>query len=220
MISRRQLLGTAAAAAGCSLAGAALAAQTSDPVAGKDYTEVRPKLDFGSRPIVIHDFFAYTCPHCLTFEPVMARFIESMKGVTDVRIIPVPVAWNETYDIFPRTYYAFGALGRMHDLHLPFWNWVIREEHEWKSTEDVAADIARWVAGHGVDKQRWEKTIGSFAVAGKTRTATQTWKNYGVDSTPCVGVAGRWLTAPHLTGTRQGTIDVVNWLINRIRAGK
>lgn len=219
MLNRRQLLG-AAAAMGCSLGVPSVFAQGASPVSGKDYTLVRPPLDFGRRPIVVHDFFAYTCPHCLQFEPVMTKFVESMKGVADVRIVPVPVAWNDSYSMFPRAYFSFIALNRLTDLHLPFWEWVIREEHDWKGTEDVENDISKWVVAHGVDAAQWKKTMTSFAVVSKTRSATQTWKNYGVDSTPCIGVAGRYITAPHLTGTRAGTIDVVNFLINQIRNEK
>lgn len=219
MLSRRQLLCAA------SLVGSGLVAPVSDvlaaPVLGKDYTTVRPPIDYGRRPIVIHDFFAYTCPHCLQFEPMMSEFTEWVKTQGDIRIVPVPVAWNETYSIFPRAYYAFQTLNRMDELHMPFWQWIIREDHEnWDTTQAVEADIAKWVGKHGVDDALWKKTINSFAVVSKSHNATQTWKHYGVDSTPCVGIAGRFITAPHLTGTRRGTIDVIKFLINQIRSEK
>ncbi|MDO4937674.1 MAG: thiol:disulfide interchange protein DsbA/DsbL, partial [Sutterellaceae bacterium] len=78
----------------------------------------------------------------------------------------------------------------------------------------------KWVTAHGVNADQWKKTMASFAVVSKARSASQMWKNYGVDSTPCIGVAGRYITAPHLTGTRAGTIDVVKFLINQIRNEK
>ncbi len=219
MFNRRQLLG-AAAGLGCGLVVPSVFAQNASPVPNKDYTMVRPALDFGRRPIVIHDFFAYTCPHCLQFEPVMSKFIESVKSDADIRIVPVPVAWNESYSMFPRAYYSFQALNRTHDLHLEFWEWVIREEHDWKDTDSVETDITKWVVAKGIKAEQWKKTMTSFAVVSKTRSATQMWKNYGVDSTPCVGIAGRFITAPHLTGTRAGTIDVIKFLVNQIRNEK
>lgn len=147
----------------------------------------------------------------------MEKFIESVKGNPEVKVVPVPVAWNDDLAIFPHTYYAFEALGRMGDLHMEFWTWVIRGSHDWSSAADIEKDVLQWVGEHGLDQNKFRQTLGSFSVVSKARQATRTWKNYGVDSTPCVGVAGRYITAPHLVGTRQGTVDTVQWLINKIR---
>lgn len=216
MTSRRELIG-AIAGLGLSMTAMPSWAQDFTPIAGKDYTVVRPPLPYAQRPILIHDFFAYTCPHCLQFEPVMSRFVEEARTMADVRIVPVPVAWNESYSVFPRVYFAFESMKRMDDLHPEFWQWVIRGEHDWKDSADVEAGVLDWVAQHGVNKDQFKKLINSFAIVSKYRTATQTWKQYGVDSTPCVGIAGRFITAPHLTGTRSGTIDVVKYLIDTVR---
>ena len=62
MISRRHLLKTAAAA-GCTLSAPALFAANAAaaaPVAGKEYIIVRPPVEYPKRPIIVHDFFAYT----------------------------------------------------------------------------------------------------------------------------------------------------------------
>ena len=219
MISRRLLISSAAAVGAAGFSGSLFAAAP-DPVLGKDYIELRPPLEFPKKPIVVHDFFAYTCPHCLTFAPVMEKFIESVKGNPEVKVVPVPVAWNDDLAIFPHTYYAFEALGRMGDLHMEFWTWVIRGSHDWSSAADIEKDVLQWVGEHGLDQNKFRQTLGSFSVVSKARQATRTWKNYGVDSTPCVGVAGRYITAPHLVGTRQGTVDTVQWLINKIRQEK
>lgn len=108
----------------------------------------------------------------------------------------------------------------MNDLHMEFWSWTIRGEHNWSSVEDIEKDVLKWVAEHGVDAEKFRQMLGSFSVVSKYRQATRMWKNYGVDATPCVGVAGRYITAPHLVGTRQGTVDTVQWLINKVRQEK
>ena len=215
MFTRRQLL---AAAALSPLAGLVHAAPKFE--AGKHYLTVYPPAPTPSDKIEVVLFFAYTCPHCLTFAPVMEKFIESVKGNPEVKVVPVPVAWNDDLAIFPHTYYAFEALGRMGDLHMEFWTWVIRGSHDWSSAADIEKDVLQWVGEHGLDQNKFRQTLGSFSVVSKARQATRTWKNYGVDSTPCVGVAGRYITAPHLVGTRQGTVDTVQWLINKIRQEK
>lgn len=219
MISRRLLLSSVVAMGTTGFAGNIVAA-SAEPILGKDYTEVRPALEFPTNPVVVHDFFAYTCPHCLSFAPLMDKFIESVKDNPQIKIVPVPVAWNEDLSIFPRVYYAFEALGRFNDLHMEFWTWVIRETHDWNTVEDIEKDVLKWGSDHGLDANKFHQTLNSFSVVSKYRQATRTWKNYGVDATPCIGVGGRYITAPHLVGTRQGTLDVVNWLVNKIRQEK
>ena len=59
MISRRLLISSAAAVGAAGFSGSLFAAAP-DPVLGKDYIEVRPPLEFPKKPIVVHDFFAYT----------------------------------------------------------------------------------------------------------------------------------------------------------------
>ena len=103
---------------------------------------------------------------------------------------------------------------------MDFWNWVIRAEHDWKTPADIEKDVLKWAGENGIDAEKFRQTLGSFSVVSKYRQATRMWKNYGVDSTPCVGVAGRWITAPHLTGTRQGTIDVIEWLVKKVAEEK
>lgn len=221
MISRRHLL-QGAAAAGCvaSVTGV-LAAEKRPAVAGKDYIIVRPAVNYPERPILVHNFFAYTCPHCLSFEPVIDKFAEELKAMPDVKYVVSPVAWNNDLDIFTSVYYSLEAMNRLTDLHLPFWNWVIREDHEnWTTAESIAKDVEQFMGRNGIKGDDWNKMLKSFSIVSKTRQAARTWKHYGVDSTPSIGIAGRFITAPHLVGTREGAIDMTRELIRRIRSEK
>ena len=112
-------------------------------------------------------------------------------------------------------------MNRLTDLHLPFWNWVIREDHEnWTTAESIAKDIEQFMGRNGIKSDDWNKMLKSFSIVSKTRQAARTWKHYGVDSTPSIGIAGRVITAPHLVGTREGAIDMTRELIRRIRSEK
>lgn len=211
MISRRTLITAGAAFGALPIAGFA-----ADPVSGKDYIRVNPAVPMPATPLLVHDFFAYTCPHCLTFEPAMTKFKKSLAGRKDVKVIPVPIAWNQNYEVFPRVFYAFEALDLLDKHHLPFWEWVIKEDHSnWKDQQEALKDILVFLKNRGVDSVLFERTMQSFAVTGKVQQATKTWKNYGVDSTPSIGIGGKYITAPHLTGTRTKAIEVANFLIRR-----
>lgn len=214
MITRRQLL-AAGAAAGALTVSPAWAAS---PVEGKDYLVVRPPLDLRSKKIVVHDFFAYICPHCLKFAPVIEKFAEEVKSMPDVEFVPVPISWTDDTSAFSRAYFSFVALNRM-DLSMPFWEWVIKGEHTWKVPADIEKEISDWIVknSNGITAGSWKSVMSSFGVVTKYRAATKTWQQYGVDATPMVGIDGKYLTAPHLTGTRESCIDAIRFLIDKVR---
>ena len=43
------------------------------------------------------------------------------------------------------------------------------------------------------------------------------WNAYQIDSTPMVGVGGKFTTGPHLAGSRQGTPAVIDYLVDQMR---
>ena len=220
MTSRRNLLACSASLGAFGTSALWAKDKPSHFALGKDYLAVDPVVEYPRRPILIHVFFAYTCPHCYRLAPLMAEFAKSIETDTDVKIIPVPVSWEESYDYFPAVYFAFEALGRLSDLHMAYWEWVMQPEHPWTKVEDVRPDTDIWVKEHGIDLEKWHTLLDSFAIRNKVRQATETWQKYNIDSTPMIGVAGRFLTAPHLTGSRPKAIEATRWLIDQIKSGK
>ncbi|MCF0253095.1 MAG: thiol:disulfide interchange protein DsbA/DsbL [Duodenibacillus sp.] len=213
MTSRRILVAAAAALPFAS------APALAEPAAGKDYVALHEPLPFDPSPVYVHDFFAYTCPHCLQFAPSMEEYAKSVAGNDRIRIVPVPVAWSPKYEIFPRAYFAFEALGRLKDLHLPFWEYVLRDEHDWPDAASMMRDVEAWAGKRGIDAETWNRTVRSFQVSGRSRRSELLWKSYQIDSTPSVGVGGRYVTSPEMTVTRGACIETVEFLVNRLLKG-
>lgn len=211
MISRRELILASAAA---SLPSVSALAAANEFIEGKDFSIVRPAVDYPRRPVVVHLFFAYTCPHCLRFEPEIQEFVKSWSSMREVRIVPVPVAWSEIYDIFPKVYYSLEQLNLLDKFHMPFWEWVIKDPHDnWTDAGSAQKDIVSWFAKGGVPQADLKRAMSSFSVANKVRQAAQTWRHYGVDATPNIGIAGKYLTAPHMAGSRKKAIRCAEYLI-------
>ena len=70
---------------------------------------------------------------------------------------------------------------------------------------------------NGVDAEKWKSAIRSFGVKNKNRVAFQTWQTYQIDSTPMVGIGGRFITGPHMVGSRNAMPAALNWMIDQIR---
>ncbi len=212
MIERRRLLIASALAP---VAGSAFAAKSY--TAGKEYLLVNPAAPTPSDTIEVVLFFAYTCPHCLQFEPTFEAWRQTVPGDVSVRICPV--AWQPKLLPFTQTYFALEALGLLDRLHAKFFESVVYQLRSY-TYEAPAKDIAEFMAENGVDAKRWERTMRSFSVMNKSRAATNLWQAYQIDSTPMVGVGGMFSTGAHLVGSRAETPDCINFLIDQVRRAR
>lgn len=196
-------------AAVCVLAIFSAPVEAFEAVAGKDFRLVEPTVDATNEKIEVIDFFAYTCAHCQRLAPLLEDWIK--KQPEDVLVRRVPVAWEPTSQFLSKIFYTFEALDRIEDLHPIFWQDILAGQ----ITSE--ADLQKWLQNNKVNIDDWNRAYNSFSVTMKTQQALQTWQNYQLDATPYIAVAGKYLTAPHLAGTRQKTIQVLDWLIEHER---
>lgn len=208
MISRRNLL------LASSLTALQVPAWASSFQAGKEYLVLNPPLPRNNEKIEVIKFFAYTCPHCMQFESIFHEWAQKVPA--DVVVRACPVAWQPKLLPFTQTYFALEALQLLDKLHIPFFESVVYQTHHY-DFESANKDILNFMVEQGVDAKTWERTIRSFTVQNKSRQATQLWQQYRIDSTPMIGIAGRFTTGPHLAGTRAKTLQCVDELIDTIR---
>jgi thiol:disulfide interchange protein DsbA len=79
-------------------------------------------------------------------------------------------------------------------------------------------EIADFMAANGIDRKQWLDTFNSFAVGTRASRAGQVWKAFKVDGTPAMAIDGKFMTAPHMVGSREGSLPVMDYLIQRARA--
>lgn len=164
--------------------------------------------------IEVLEFFQYGCGTCSKFEPVMADWKKKLPA--DVVVRRVPVAFDNARVPHARIYFTLEALGLADKLHAKVFEAVLEQ----KLPMNQMSEIADFMEKQGVDRRKWLDAYGSPQVGEKTLAALQTWRNFQVDGTPAVGVAGKYLTAPFMVGSFEGTIKQVNELIAKERAAK
>ncbi len=184
-------------------------ATSADPCDAKDYILVKPVAPSSSEKIEVVDFFSYTCGHCFRLSPLIEEWAKKIPN--DITLVRSPVAWDESTEFLARVYFTFDALGRLEDLHPLFWQDIMGGKIT--SSDSLTA----WLTQNKVDLNEWDKLYNSFAVNMSTKQAAQRWQDYQLDATPYIGVAGKYLTAPHLAGSRQKSMEVLNWLIDKER---
>ena len=210
-MNRRQLLlSLAAVAAGPRTVFAA----PSRFVEGQHYQRVDPPAPASRDRIDVVFFFAYTCPHCLQFDPIFKNWLKTTPADVSVRICAV--AWQAKLLPFTQTYYALEAMGLLDKVSMPFFESVVYQERPY-DFNDPTKDILDFMKTQGVDVAKFENTLRSFGVMNKSRVATQTWQAYQIDSTPMIGVGGIYSTGPHLVGSREETPACIDFLIEEVR---
>ncbi len=209
MLSRRNLLCAGMLAP---VTSTAFGAETY--TAGSEYLIIEPSVPTFTKKIQVVEFFAYTCPHCFQFQPTFERWVETAPD--DVEVVICPVAWTPRQLPLTKTFFALEMLGLKGKLSNRFFQSVYYETHPY-SFDTLDDDIQAFMVENGVNPQKWRYAYNSFGVMTNAQRATKLWQSYRIDSTPMVGVGGRYTTGPHLVGTREGTPAVIDFLIEKCR---
>lgn len=162
--------------------------------------------------VEVLEFFAYSCPHCATMEPLVARWAQTLPD--NVVVKHVPVAFNAGMADMQKLYYSLEALDRL-DLHPKVFHAVHRERQRIYNFKAMA----EWVEDQGVDRSQFEAAFQSFGVNNKVARANELAKVYKVEGTPSLAVGGRYVTSPSMTGTYEGAITEAQKLLDSILAG-
>ncbi len=200
-----------------SLAAAAMLAGLAFTSAGHAQTEqshitIEPAQPSDSAgKVEVLEFFAYTCPHCFTMEPLTEKWSETFPE--NVAFKRVPVAFNAGMAPLQKMYYSLEALDRL-DLHSKFFVALHRERQR---IYDFDA-MADWAEKQGVDRGQFEAAFNSFGINNKVARANELAKSYKVEGTPTLAIGGRYITSPSMTGTYEGAIAEGQRLLEKVLA--
>ena len=204
----------AATTAGIWLPATAVLAQ-GKPAAGADFLALdKPAPVENAGKIEVVEFFWYKCPHCNAFEPALESWIKKLPK--DVVLRRVPVGFRDDFVPLQRLYYSIEAMGQLDKVHAK----VFTAIHAEKLNLDKGEQIADWVAKQGVDRAKFMEQYNSFTVSTKVTKATQLQNQYRVEGVPALGVAGRFYTDGTLSKNMDRALQVADYLIGEVRAGR
>ncbi len=208
--------------AGGSMLAAAAFAQTTPrepfakPEAGADYFVLDRRAAVQAPPgkVEVVEFFWYNCPHCNAFEPMLEAWVR--RQPKEVAVRRVPAGFRDEFVPQQHLFYTLEAMGLLDKLHAR----VFAAIHAEKLPLARGDNISDWVAMQGVDKAKFQEQFNSFAVANKASRATQLQNAYGVEGVPAIGVAGRFYTDGSLAKNMARALQVVDYLVAEVRAGR
>lgn len=205
------LLGAAAAA---TLATPSLPtlAQGGGFIEGRDYRRLgTPAPVPGHGKIDVVEFFWYGCPHCNALEPTLEAWAARLPA--DVVLRRMPVIFGALHEGHAKMFFALEAMGQLEAMHRR----IFAAMHVQRRRLDKPEDMAAFIAEQGVDRKKFEEAFNAFGVATKVRQSKQLAQAYGVDGVPCLGIAGRYLTAGSMAGTNERALQVADLLIAQSR---
>ena len=209
------------AAAGAALASAALLsplahAQARKPVAGKDFhiLDAKAPVEAPAGKIEVVEFFWYSCPHCNIFEPALANWVKALPK--DMAFKRSHVAFNDGFVPQQRLFLALEAMGMLEKLHVKVFNAI----HSEKVNLAKGDAITDWVVKQGVDKAKFLEQYNSFSVSTKATRSTQLQNAYRVEGVPALGIAGRFYTDGAMAGSMERALQVAEYLMAEVKAGR
>ncbi|EDT04119.1 DSBA oxidoreductase [Burkholderia ambifaria IOP40-10] len=182
----------------------------SAPVVGKDYEVLQAPQNVRAPAgkVNVTEFFWYGCPHCAQFEPVLEAWI----GQTGdrVELTRVPVAMNSELTPYSRMYYALVTLGGAERL-MPSIFKAIGDGQTLTSPKMQAGFLAQY----GIDKTQYLQAYNSAHVLHEVSHAARLLRDERIRGVPALVVNGEYETGPGYTNSLQGTIPVLNALVDR-----
>jgi len=215
---------------------AAVAANTPGPAtanssrfrAGQHYALLPVAQPVSVEPgqVEVTEIFWYGCGHCFTLEPRVKAW--EQQGMPEyVKVVRMPVVWNEGTREDARLFYTLQGLGKLDDLHLA----VFRELHVNRNPLTVIAGnrvdatatenkVREFLGTHGVSAEDFGRVYRSFATESKIRQAENLSRRYLADHTPMVVVQGKYQTDVSMAGGVDQLFEVINDLASRERAAR
>lgn len=192
-------------------------AQSSVPVAGKDYIEIadgRP-LAPAEGKVVVEEFFNYICPACNKFEPEFVAWTKKLPPY--VKVEHVPAAFRADFVPYANAYYTAQLFGLADKTHQAAYD-AIHKTHQMPAEGQKPDEekIAAFYAGYGADPQKFLATMNSFGVKSKVRRATEHMQRSQVRSTPSILINGRYLVQGNSFADK---LRIASYLIEKEHSG-
>lgn len=199
--------------AGLSLFGATASAE--DIQAGKQYVELGSPVPV-SQPgkIEVVELFWYGCPHCYQFEPSVQAWAQTLPE--DVNFVRIPALFGGLWNVHGQMFLTLEAMNVEEKVHEAVFDAIHKGGKKLASTEEMA----EFLAGVGVDRDRFLATFNSFAIKGQMEKARKLAAAYQITGVPVMIVNGKYRFDLGSAGGPEGTLKVADHLIAKERTAE
>lgn len=191
-------------------------AQVRRPQEGREYLKLARQVpvEAPAGKIEVVEFFWYNCPHCNAFEPSLEAWSKTLPA--DVVLRRIPVGFRDDFVPQQRLFFTLRSMGLVDKLHAKVFAAIHGDRMDLARGEAIAA----WVAQQGVDRAQFTTVYNSPEIGKQVGQATALQDAYSVEGVPALGVAGRYYTDGAISGSMARVLQIVDYLVADVRAGK
>ncbi len=176
---------------------------------GQHYDVIEASANMPDDKVVVTEAFAYPCPACRNFLPVITAWADQAPDYVEVR--KLPVALRPSWAPFARAYYTAKAMDLGPEAHEKTFKALHDERQRITSMED----IGQLYEPFGVDADEFVEMSESFAVEsqmGRNRTEV---RRFGIRGTPSVIIQGKYRMKLRAFDSYQAMMRAVDELVAR-----
>jgi thiol:disulfide interchange protein DsbA len=160
--------------------------------------------------VEVVEVFSYACIHCHHFEAQAEAWRANLPANSTFSVLPA--AWNATWDAFARAYYASEATGIRTRAHKAMFKAIHDERVAFNSFDDIKKF---YVDRFGVPADKFNAAYDSADTLERIKRGNALIQAWGVDGTPSVVVAGKYVVTGQTAGSYDNVFDVVRFLIEK-----
>ncbi|WP_421557843.1 thiol:disulfide interchange protein DsbA/DsbL [Pseudomonas canadensis] len=159
--------------------------------------------------IEVVELFSYRCGHCFNLEPALALWVDSLPD--DVIFKRVPAMFGGQWDELGQLFLTLETMGAAPEVHQDIFRTVQKRQR--LSTDEEMADF---LEGVGVDREKFLATFHSFVVSGKVMAAKNKIKDYKISGVPAMVVNNKY-TFDLSVGGAEKMFSLATELLNKER---
>jgi len=158
-----------------------------EPKEGTDYDIIKPVPPVGSgNQVEVIVFFMYTCPHCRNLDPALQKWRQKLPD--NVKFQHMPAMFGGVANLHAKAFFALEVMGEAGKVHQAFFEAI----HEQKKRLRTQKALEAFLAGQGVDVDKFREAMNSFTVQTKANRAAALMRRYGIRAVPTLVVDGRY----------------------------
>ncbi len=204
-----------------------VAAANSAPAAprnGADYLTLPQVQATEPGKIEVIEFFAYSCPHCDSFDPVLNEWVK--KQGNNIVFRRVHLALRQGDVPLQRLFSTLEAMGVAGTHHSKVFDAIHRSPRQ-RLTNDE--DVFNWAEKAGLNRTQFIAVYRSFGMQANVSRANRLTGEYHIDQWPMIAIGGRYLTSPYHAGgqgpnpppepeQQKAALQVMDFLVAKLKA--
>ena len=175
---------------------------------GTHYQRIGVAVNAPEDKVEVIEAFAYPCPACRNFSPLISRWEHAAPEFVDFQRLPVPL--QRGWELFALGYYTAEVMGVDSDeAH----GAVFKALHEDRKRIRGIEDIAEIYSQFNVSAESFVNTAQSFAVDARMRKNRSDVGRFGIRQTPTVIVQGKWRLTPRSFESFDEMLSAIDYLV-------